>query len=392
MIDFTPSEETRLLVDTVRRFVESELRPLEEEVETIGLLAPEVAAELLAKSRALGLFAMNMPAELGGGGLDAVQLCLVEEQAGTTKDILIRRAFGNVYEVLLAGDQGQRERWLLPSIRGERVYSIAITEPEAGSNASGIKTRAFRDGEGWRLGGHKYFVSDGAFSDFFVVSAVTDPEAGPRGISLFLVDKGLPGLTVGRDQPMMGLRGTSHVELFFDDVPLDGQCLLGAEGRGLRLILDSIGRIRLAHIGARAVGMATRLLDMMVTQARNRRQFGRPIGEFQMMQAMLADSAMEITQTRLLVLNAARELDLGLDPREKVSMVKVQAAELVGRVADRALQMHGGMGYAKDLTIERIYRDCRVMRIFDGTSEIHRGVVARGLLEKGVAILDPLGG
>jgi len=191
---------------------------------------------------------------------------------------------------------------------------------------------------------------------------------------------------------MMGLRGTSHVELFFDDVALDAQCLLGGEGRGLRLVLDTIGRIRLAHIGARAVGMATRLLDMMVTQARERRQFGRPIGDFQMMQALLADSAMEIAQTRLLVLNAARESDLGFDPREKVSMVKVQAAELVGRVADRALQMHGGMGFSKDLPIERIARDCRVMRIFDGTSEIHRAVVARGLLEKGVAILDPFAG
>ncbi len=392
MIDFTPDEETRLLVETVRRFVERELRPLEEEVEASGGLDPAVAADLLVKSRALGLFAMNMPVELGGGGLDAVQLCLVEEVAGTTKDILIRRAFGNVYEVLLAGDAAQHELWLLPSIRGERVYSIAITEPAAGSDAAGIKTRAVRDGDGWRLSGHKHFVSDGAFSDFFVVSAVTDPEAGARGISLFLVDRGLAGFTVGRDQPMMGLRGTSHVELFFDDVALDAQCLLGGEGRGLRLVLDTIGRIRLAHIGARAVGMATRLLDMMVTQARERRQFGRPIGDFQMMQALLADSAMEIAQTRLLVLNAARESDLGFDPREKVSMVKVQAAELVGRVADRALQMHGGMGFSKDLPIERIARDCRVMRIFDGTSEIHRAVVARGLLEKGVAILDPFAG
>ncbi len=389
MIDFTPSEESRLLVETVRRFVETELRPLEEEVEAKGYLEPETAGELLAKSRALGLFAMNIPSELGGGGLGAVDLCLVEEQAGTTKDILIRRAFGNVYEVLLAGDEAQRERWLLPSVRGKRVYSIAMTEPEAGSDAAGIKTRAVRDGSGWRLDGHKHFVSDGAFSDFFVVSAVTEPEAGARGISLFLVDKGLAGFTVGRDQPMMGLRGTSHVELFFDDVGLDGACLLGEEGRGLRLILDTVGRIRLAHIGARAVGMATRLLDMMVTQARERRQFGQRIGDFQMMQAMLADSAMELAQTRLLVLNAAWEVDQGLEAREKISMVKVQAAELVNRIADRAVQMHGGLGFCKDLPVERIYRDCRVMRIFDGTSEIHRGVVARGLLEKGSALLDP---
>jgi acyl-CoA dehydrogenase len=163
---------------------------------------------------------MNIPEEYGGGGLSAVDTMLVEEQFGHTKDILVRRAFGNVYESLLEGDAAQKERWLLPCVRGERTCSIAITEPGAGSDAAGIRTSAVRDGDGWRLTGHKHFISDGLFSDFFIVSAVTDPSAGARGISLFLVDKGLAGFTIGRDQPMMGLRGTSHVELFFDDVRL----------------------------------------------------------------------------------------------------------------------------------------------------------------------------
>jgi acyl-CoA dehydrogenase len=382
-VDFSVSQEDQLLVTTVRRFVETELQPLEAGVESTGALAPDLAASVLRKSRALGLYAMNMPAELGGGGLSAVQTCLVEEQAGRTMDILIRRAFGNVYEVLLACEGAQRERWLQPAVRGERVCSIAITEPEAGSDAAGIRTRAMKDGDGWRLDGHKHFISDGAFSDFFVVSAVTDPEAGPRGISLFLVDKGTPGFRVGRDQPMMGLAGTSHVELWFDDVRLGPQHLLGEAGRGLRLVLSTIGRIRLAHIGARAVGAASRALEMMIDHARSRRQFGQPIGDFQMVQQMLADCAMDIAASRLLVLSTAFELDRGNDARAQVSMVKVHAAETYGRVADRAVQVFGGSGYCKELPLERFYRDSRIFRIYDGTSEIHRSVIARALLEKG---------
>ena len=391
MIDFSVPEETRMAVDTVSRFVEAELRPLEAEVERTGVLDPDLAREITRKSLALGLYAMNMPEAFGGGGLSAVDMCLVEEAAGRTIDILIRRALGNVYEVLLLCDDAQRQEWLLPAIRGERVVSIAITEPGAGSDAAGIRTRAVPDGDGFRLTGNKHFISDGGYADFFVVSAVTDPDAGPRGISLFLVDKGLPGFTVGRDQPMMGLRGTTHVELFFDDVRLGRGHLLGERGRGLRGVLETIGRIRLAHIGARACGMAAQVLGYMTEYAGQRRQFDQPIGDFQMVQQMIADSATEIAMARLLVLNAAWETDQGLDPREKVSMVKVAAAETLGRVADRALQMYGGLGFCKDGPIERIYRDCRVLRIFDGTSEIHRGVIARGLLKRGPAVLTPAG-
>ena len=389
MFDFSPDETTRLLLDTVRGFVRAELFPLEEEVEREGVLAPERAARIFARSRALGLYAMNMPAELGGGGLSAVQVCLVEEQFGHAKDILVRRAFGNAYEVLLECRGAQRERWLAPVVRGERVCSIAITEPGAGSDAAGIRTRAVRDGARWRLSGAKHFVSDGLFSDFFVVSAVTDPGAGGRGISLFLVDKTLDGVRVGRDQPMMGLRGTSHVELFFDDVALGPECLLGDEGRGLRLVFNTLGRIRLAHIGARALGLSRRLLDAMTDYANERRQFGRPIGEFQLVQQMIADSAIEIASARLLMLHTAWRIDRGDPAREGISMVKVQASETLGRVADRAVQVFGGAGYCKDHAIERMYRDARISRIYDGTSEIHRGVVARALLARGAGAVLP---
>ena len=383
------SEEQRLLVDTARRFVHAELIPLEEEVEAKRRLDPEKARAIFEKSRAIGLYAMNIPTEYGGGGLSAVDTCLVEEQFGHATDILVRRAFGNVYEVLLEGDETQKKHWLLPSVRGERTFSVCFTEPGAGSDAAGIKTRAVRDGADWVLNGQKHFISDGLFSDFFVVSAVTDPAAGAKGISLFIVDKGVPGFAIGRDQPMMGLAGTSHVEMFFDNVRLGPEHLLGREGQGLKLAFETLGRIRLAHIGARAVGKAARLLGLMTDHARERRQFGQPIGEFQMVQQMLADSAIEIEAARLLVLRAASLIDRGREAREHISMVKVYAAETLGRVADRAVQVFGGMGYCKDLPVERLYRDARIFRIFDGTSEIHRGVVARGLIKRGVALVDP---
>jgi acyl-CoA dehydrogenase len=390
-VDFALNETQRLLVGTARQFVTAELIPLEAEVEERGGLDPDVARAIFAKSRSLGLYAANIPEAYGGGGLSAVDTCLVEEQFGHTTDILIRRAFGNVYEILLACDEAQRQRWLLPTVRGERTCSICLTEPEAGSDAAAIRTRAMRDGAGWVLSGSKHFISDGLFSDFFVVTAVTDPQTGARGISLFLVDKDMPGLTVGRDVPMMGLRGTSHVELLFDRIRLGPEHLLGPEGRGLKLAFDTLGRIRLAHIGARAVGKAMRLLALMTDYARERRQFGRPIADFQMVQQMLADSAIEIEMARLLVLRAADAIDQGAPARERISMVKVAAAETLGRVADRAVQVFGGMGYCKDLPVERLYRDARIFRIYDGTSEIHRTVVARALLEHGAALVDPAG-
>ena len=384
-MDFALSEEQRLLVETTRRFVRTELMPLEKELEQKGQLDPDKARDIFEKSKALGLYAVNIPTEYGGGGLSAVDTCLAEEQFGHTTDILIRRAFGNVYEVLLLANEVQRERWLEPSVRGQRVFSVCFTEPEAGSDAAGIKSRAVRDDGGWRLNGQKIFISDGLFSDFFVVSAVTDPSKGARGISLFIVDKGMRGFTIGRDQPMMGLAGTSHVELFFEDVRLGPEHLLGQEGRGLNHAFETLGRIRLAQIGARAVGKATRILGLMTDYARERRQFGKPIGEQQLVQQLLADSAMEINAARLLVLQAAAVIDQGQDARERISMVKVYAAEMLGRVADRAVQVFGGMGYCKDLPIERFYRDARIFRIFDGTSEIHRTVIARSMLKHGAA-------
>ncbi len=387
-MEFGLSDEQRMIVGMVRRFVHDELIPLEDGIEATGALAPEDARAIFEKSKALGFYAMNIPAEYGGGGLSAVDTMLVEEQFGHTKDILIRRAFGNVYESLLEGTPAQKERWLLPAVRGERTCSIAITEPGAGSDAAAITTRAVRDGDGWQLFGNKHFISDGEFSDFFIVSAVTDPAARPRHVSLFLVDKDMPRLTVGRNQPMMGLTGTSHVELFFEGVRLSREHLLGAEGRGLAIAYATLGRVRLAQVGARAIGKASRLATLMTDYAGERKQFGSPIGEFQMIQQMIADSVIEINAARLMLLRAAWEIDQGRNARDWISMVKVEAAETLGRVADRAVQVFGGMGYSKDMPIERLYRDARIYRIFDGTSEIHRTVVARSALKIGAPLWD----
>jgi len=385
-MDFKLNDEQKLLVQTVRDFVTKELLPLEDEIEEKGQLEPNKAKAIFEKSKSLGFYAMNIPEEFGGGGLSAVDTCLVEEQFGRAKDILIRRAFGNVYEVLLKCNETQRERWLLPTVKGERTCSIAITEPGAGSDDAAIKTRAVKDGNGWRLTGSKHFISDGEFSDFFVVSALTDE----KSISLFLVDKASPGFSLGRNQPMMGLTGTTHSELFFDDIKLDPENLLGELGEGRKLVLKTLGRVRLTQVGARAIGKATRLLEMMVNYANERQQFGQQIGQFQLIQEMIADSTIEVNAARLMLLRAAWDLDQGRDARDWISMVKVHAAETLGHIADRAVQVFGGMGYCEDMPVARMYRDARIYRIFDGTSEIHRTVIARRALKVGTSVFDIL--
>ena len=238
------------------------------------------------------------------------------------------------------------------------------------------------------MNGAKHFISDGCYSDFFVVTAVTDPNAATKGISTFIVEKGMPGLVVCRDQPMMGLRGTSHVEMRFDEVRLSPQHLLGQEGQGLKLAFATLGRVRLAQVAARAVGRATMVMKMSLEYARQRRQFGAAIGDFQMIQQMLADSAMEINACRLALWQIASRIDAGEEMRGGISMLKIQASEMLGRVVDRAVQIYGGTGYCRDFPIERYYRDARISRIYDGTSEVHRLVMAKELMKGDVSLYD----
>jgi acyl-CoA dehydrogenase len=312
-LDFSFNDEQKMMIDTIRRFIAEELHPLEDELENQGFLAKEKSLAIFEKSRALGLFALNMPESLGGGGLSAVDRILCEEQFGHTSDILIRRAFGNVYEPLLECRGAQRARWLEPAVRGERTCAIAITEPGAGSDAAGIQTHAkLREDGRWVLNGAKHFISDGEWSDFFLVSART----GDKEISMFMVDKGLPGFTVGKDQKMMGIRGTPHVELFFDNLVLEPLALLAERGQGFKLAMGALNVVRLAQVGARAVGKASHVLEQMTAYATERKQFGQKIGDFQMIQTMLADSVIEVNAARWMVLQSAWKLDQGLDARE----------------------------------------------------------------------------
>ena len=386
-MDFTISDEMKMVTEAVGRFVREKVQPLETVTEETGQIPPEALATLKAEAQALGFYALNMSEAAGGGGLGVLDMCLVEEQLGQTSDALIRRIFGQVYPMLDALTGDLRERYLYPTVRGDKICAMAITEPGAGSDAAAIRTHARLDGDHWVLNGTKHFISDGDIADYTIVMAVTDAEKRARGgITLFLVDRDTPGFRVTRTQKMMGHRGYGHAELTFDEVRVPKLQVLGEVGQGFRVMMANVGGIRLGHIGARAVGMASRVLDMMRDHAATRQQFGQPIGDFQMVQQMIADSAMEIFATRMMVLNTAWEVDQGLDPRDKVSMVKVQASEMLGRVADRGIQIFGGYGFTKELPLERIYRDARVTRIYDGTSEVHRMLIARSIIKRGLTL------
>ena len=335
----------------------------------------------------LGFYAMNMPKEVGGGGLSTYEMCLVEEQLGQTSDALIRRVFGQVYPMLMACNPDQRKMYLTPTIKGEKICAMAITEPGAGSDAAAISTTAKLDGDEWVLNGVKLFISDGDIADYVIVMALTDAEKRARGgITLFLVDKGTRGFSITRTQSMMGHRGYGHAEILFDDCRIPKDAVLGEVGNGFRLIMQSVADVRLCHIGARSAGMAQRVVDMIRDHATTRRQFGQPIGDFQMVQKMIADAATEIYATRCMVLDCAQDIDRGRNTRQKISMVKVYASEMLCKVADTGIQIFGGSGYTTDFPLERIYRDARVTRIYDGTSEVHRMLIAKNVLANGLLL------
>jgi acyl-CoA dehydrogenase len=381
-VDFDLDDEQRAIVETVRRFVAHELYPHEDEVESLDEVPAEVAERIRARALQAGLYAANMPAELGGGGLDAVGLTLVERELGKTS-FALHHLVARPSNILLACDGDQRERYLLPSIRGERHDCLAMTEPGAGSDVRSMTTRAVRDGDDYLITGTKHFISHADIADFVVLFAVTGAEQTTRGerssISGFLVDLDAAGVTVTRGSPAVSHRGYHQCALSFDACRVPAANRLGDEGQGFDLMSQWLGASRLT-VAAHCLGRARRVLDMATDWAASRTQFGQPIGRFQGVGFPLADMATELEAAELLTLRAAWLLDQGRMRDQDAAMAKVFASEMLGRLTDQAVQIFGGMGLMTELPVERFWRDARVERIWDGTSEIQRHIIARSML------------
>jgi acyl-CoA dehydrogenase len=381
-MDFTLSSEQRLIVETVRSFVENELYPHEDEVERLDEIPAGLAGAIRGKALAAGLYAANMPTELGGGGLDALSVVLVERELGRASyglQMLVERPSN----VLLACEGEQRERYLLPAIRGERHDCVAMTEPGAGSDVRSMTTRAVRDGGDYVINGTKHFISHADMADFIILFAATGEQHTSRGprklITTFLVDKAIPGLTVRRGPHCVSNRGYHQCELVFTDCRVPVANRLGEEGRGFDLLGQWLGATRLT-VAATSLGRARRVLEAATEWAARRHQFGQPIGRFQGVGFQLADLATELEAAELLTLRAGARLDEGTMTDSDAAMAKLYASEMLGHVTDAAVQIFGGMGLMSDLPVERWWRDARVERIWDGTSEIQRHIISRALL------------
>ena len=369
------------LLVAVRRFVDGRLVPLEAQVDADDDVPPELVAEM----RDLGLFGLTIPEAYGGLGLGMEEEARVAMELGRTSPAF-RSVFGTTIGIgsqgiVIDGTDAQKQHWLPRMARGEVIASFCLTEPEAGSDAAALRTRAHRRGDRYVLEGTKRYITNAPRAGVFTVMARTaDTERPADGISAFIVDAATPGIRLGRPEKKMGQRGAPICDVVFDGCEVPAEAIIGGvEGRGFRTAMKVLDRGRL-HIAAICVGTASRLIDEMTRYAAERRQFGRPIADFQLVQAMLADSETERRAARALVLEAARSRDAGARVTMEAAMSKYFASEMVGRVADRAVQVFGGAGYVADYGIERFYRDVRLFRIYEGTSQIQQLVIARELL------------
>jgi acyl-CoA dehydrogenase len=382
------TSEFKEIVVAVRRLVREHVVPREDEIERND----EIPADLRRKAVEMGLFGYALPQEYGGLAASLTEDVQLAFEFGYTTPAF-RSMFGTnngiAGKVLAdAGTPEQQAAWL-PRLAEGAVASFALTEPEAGSDPSGLSTRAVRDGDDWVISGAKRFITNAPLADLFVVFARTAPGAqGTRGISVFLVDAALPGVSVGPRDRKMGQFGAWSAEVFLDSVRVPRSALVGAaEGAGFGEAMKSLVRGRV-HIAALCVGMAQRLLEESVAYARVSRQGGTPIGQFQLVQAMLAEIQTGVYAGRAMVLQAARDYDSGADRRIGPSAAKLYCSEMVDRAADLAVQIHGGMGYMRGTPVERMYRDARLFRIYEGTSEIQKLILGRALVKNG-AILSP---
>lgn len=384
-MDFGLTDEQRSIVEVTRAFVEKELYPHEEEVERTGVLRSDLAAEIRRKALAAGLYAANMPEEVGGAGLDTVTWVLYEKELGRASYALQYCGVPRPSNILLAGTEAQREKYLYPTVRGERIDCLAMTEPGAGSDMRAMRTRATRTADGWTIKGTKHFISHADEADFVILVAVTGADAGfdsgqgRAQMTTFLVDLDTPGVAVHDGYRNVSHRGYTNSILDFDDVRVGDDAVLGEVGKGFELSGEWLGSTRL-QVAASCLGRAERALELSTRHAATREQFGQPIGRFQGIGFKLADMATELRAAELMTLHAAWKVDQGTATDADIAMAKVKATEMLAMVADEAIQIHGGMGLMDELPLERIWRDARIERIWDGTSEIQRHIISRSML------------
>jgi acyl-CoA dehydrogenase len=387
-MDFALTEEQELIISTTRAFVRNELVPHEQEVEDTGVLRTELYQELKTRAIGAGLYAANMPTEVGGGGLDAVSWVLYEKELGYTGYALQYACVARPSNILLACEGEQRERYLLPTVRGERVDCLAMTEPGAGSDVRGMKTTAVQRGGDFIINGTKHFISHADHADYVILFAASGEEDSARGkkklITAFLVDKGLAGFEVRPGYRNVSHRGYTNSILEFNDCRVPKSAVLGELHRGFEVANTWLGATRL-QVAATCLGRAERALQASKEWAVQRVQFGQQIGKFQGVSFKLADMAVELRAAELLTLEAAWKLEQKTATDTDMAIAKLKASEMLQMVADEALQIHGGMGLMSELPLERIWRDARIERIWDGTSEVQRHIISR-------ALLRPLGG
>ncbi len=380
------SETLDQLLATVRRFVRERLVPNEQRVADDDAIPDEIVAEM----RALGLFGLSIPAEHGGLGLNMTEEVRVTFELGQTSPVFRSRFGTNIgigsQGIVIDGTEEQKRFYLPKLAAGEITGAFALTEPDSGSDAASLRTSARRDGDHYVLNGTKRFITNAPEAGLFTVMARTNPEEkGASGISAFLVEAGTPGLKLGKIDRKMGQRGGHTSDVIFENCRVPARQLIGAkEGQGFKTAMKVLDRGRLS-IAAVCVGVAERLIRDSLAYALERRQFGRPIADFQLVQAMLADSQTEAYAARSMVLDAARRRDDGELVTLEASCCKLYASEMVGRVADRAVQIHGGAGYIADYGVERFYRDVRLFRLYEGTSQIQQLIIARQMIEKAKA-------
>jgi len=369
------------LVKGVRRFVKERLVPLEAQVAETD----EVPQEVIKEMGEMGLFGLSVPEQYGGLGLNAQEEMAIAYEMGQTSPAFRSKIGTNVgigsQGIVLDGTEEQKEKYLPRIASGELISSFALTEPDAGSDAGAQKTTAQKDGDSYILNGTKRFITNAPEAGIFTVFARTDLKSkGTKGVSAFLVEAGLEGLSLGKNDVKMGQRGAHTCDVIFDDCRVPANALLGGvEGQGFKTAMKTLDRGRL-HISAVCAGMAERLIRDSLTYAMERKQFGQPIAEFQLIQDMLAQSKMEAYAGRCMVIETAKRRDAGENVSTEASCCKLFCTEMVGRVADRAVQIYGGAGYVAEYGIERFYRDVRLFRLYEGTSEVQKIVIARNMI------------